>query len=161
MSGHLFVRDADGDLYFLGATDRVLRTADGPVFIPPLTHALSRLTSVDQVVVYGVGEPGHQVVVAAMTLRPGVKPDSLTVTQLRIALGEYRADARPHLIHVVDEIPKSASFRPLSTGLVEEGLPKPGPRVWYRDDDGRYRRYTRTVAEKLDWTGSRTSDALG
>ena len=63
------VRDADGDLYFLGATDRVLRTADGPVFIPPIAHALSRLKSVDQVVVYGVGEPGHQVVVAAMTRR--------------------------------------------------------------------------------------------
>ena len=61
------------------------------MFIPPIAHALSRLKSVDQVVVYGVGEPGHQVVVAAVTLRPGVTPDSLTVTQLRIALGECRA----------------------------------------------------------------------
>ena len=161
VSGHLFVRDADGDLYFLGATDRVLRTADGPVFIPPIAHALSRLKSVDQVVVYGVGEPGRQVVVTAMTLRPGVTPDSLTVTQLRIALGEYRAEERPHLVHVVDDIPQSASFRPLSTGLVEDGLPKPGARVWYRDDEGRYRRYTRTVAEKLDWSGSSTRNALG
>ncbi|WP_238423303.1 AMP-binding protein [Gordonia sp. 'Campus'] len=161
VSGHLFVRDADGDLYFLGATDRVLRTADGPVFIPPLTQALSRMDAVDQVVVYGVGEPGQQVVIAAMTLRPEVKPDSLTVTQLRIALGEFQAEQRPHLIRIVDDIPQSASFRPLSTGFVSEGIPRPGGRIWYRDEDGRYRRYTRTVVGKLDWAGAAAGNALG
>lgn len=160
VSGHLFVRDADGDLFFLGATDRVVRSADGPVFIPPLNHALSRIPAVDRAVVYGVGEPGQQVAVGALTLRDGANPDSLTVTQLRIALGEFRAEDRPHLIHIVDEIPHSASYRPLSTPFVSEGIPEPGSRVWYRDEDGRYRRYTRTAAQKIDWTRPR-SDALG
>ncbi|MDH3052094.1 AMP-binding protein [Gordonia alkanivorans] len=161
VSGHLFVRDADGDLYFLGATDRVVRTEAGPAFIPPITHALSRMQGVDRVVAYGVGEPGHQVLVATLTLRPDAKPESLTVTQLRIALGEFPAEIRPHLIRVVDEIPHSASYRPLSTVFAAEGLPKPGARIWYRDEEGRYRRYTRTIAEKLDWGGSSVDDALG
>ncbi|MCR5977437.1 alpha/beta fold hydrolase [Gordonia jinghuaiqii] len=161
VSGHLFVRDADNDLYFLGSTDRVLTTAHGPVFIPPIGHALSRMPMVDQVVVYGVGDPGRQVVIAALTLRSGAKVESLTVTQLRVALGQFPAQERPHLIRVVDEIPVSASYRPLSTGFVDEGIPAPGARVWYRDEDGRYRRYTRTIAEKLDWAGTTPSDVLG
>ncbi len=61
-----------------------------------------------------------------MTLRPGVKADSLTATQLRVALGESPSVLRPHLIRVVDEIPLSALFRPLSTVFLAEGLPKPG-----------------------------------
>ncbi len=40
VSGHLFVRDADGDLYFLGAIDRVIRTEAGPR-VHPADHPRS------------------------------------------------------------------------------------------------------------------------
>jgi len=161
VSGHLFVRDADGDLFFLGSVDRVIKAETGPIFIPTINHALSRVTGIDKVVTYGIGEPGHQIAIAAVTLRPGVKADSLTATQLRVALGEFPSVLRPHLIRVVDEIPLSASFRPLSTVFLAEGLPKPGPRIWYRDEEGRYRRYTRTAAAKLDWAAAPVDDAIG
>ena len=50
VSGHLFVRDADGDLFFLGSVDRVIKAETGPIFIPTINHALSRVTGIDKVV---------------------------------------------------------------------------------------------------------------
>lgn len=151
VSGQLFYRDTDDDLWFMGSVDSVIRTADGPVFGPPIQQALSAVTAIDQVVTYGVGEPGEQIAAAAVTLRAGVTADAITVTQLRVALGSLPAERRPHLIELVDDIPVSESYRPLSTGFAARGLPKPGSKVWYRDDQGRYRRYSRTAAADLGW----------
>ncbi|MEE4025915.1 AMP-binding protein [Gordonia sp. PKS22-38] len=152
VSGHLFVRDLADDLWFLGSLDSIIRTSDGPVYVPPVEQSLSRMPTTDQVVAYGVGEPGRQIAVAALTLRPNRKTDSLTVTQLRIALGELGAHQRPHLIHVVDEIPVSDAYRPVSSGFARRGLPHPGAKVWYRDSEGHYRRYTRSAAATLGWS---------
>jgi putative long chain acyl-CoA synthase len=90
--------------------------------------------------------------VAALTLRTGASADSLTVTALRLALGEVPAALRPHLICVVDEIPVSSSYRPLAAALAANGIPEPGLKVWYRDDEGRYRRYTKNIAAEIDWS---------
>lgn len=152
VSGHLFVRDVDDDLWFLGSLDNIIRTSDGPVFIPPIEAILSQMEPVDQAVAYGVGAPGRQVAVAALTLRADHPAESLTVTQLRIALGEFVAEQRPHLIHLVDEIPVSDAYRPLSSGFAQRGLPRPGSKVWYRDSEGRYRRYTRSAAATMGWS---------
>ena len=35
--------------------------------------------------------------------------------------------------------------------LAAQGVPKPGARVWYRDDEGRYRRFTKAVATERGW----------
>jgi putative long chain acyl-CoA synthase len=71
---------------------------------------------------------------------------------LRVGLGELEASDRPDIIWVTDSIPVSESFRPIATGLVARGVPKPGSKVWYRDSEGRYRRYTSTVAKSIDWS---------
>ena len=152
VSGHLFYRDLAGDLWFVGSNDSVIRSADGLIFGPPIERQLSQVSGVDQVVVYGVGDPGSQIAVAAVTLRTDAQVSSLTVTALRVGLGSLPAEERPHLICVVDDIPTSRSYRPLHGGLIRAGLPKPGSKVWYRDADGRYRRYTRTVAAELNWS---------
>lgn len=150
VSGLLFRRDHEGDLWFMGSEAAVIETADGVVYPEPIRQALSRVPSVDQVVVFGVGEHGSQVAVAAITLRDGAA--STTPTQLRIALGELAANQRPHLITVVASIPVSESYRPLGSELVRRGVPRPGPRTWYRDSEGRYRRYTKSAAESIDWS---------
>ncbi|MGW5525113.1 AMP-binding protein [Gordonia sp. NPDC003950] len=160
VSGHLFYRDADDDMWFMGSTDARVRSSDGVVYLPPIEQALSRMEAVDQVVAYGVGEVENGLAVAAVTLRDDARADSLTVTQLRVALGALPAESRPHLIHVVDDIPVSDSYRPLSNELRRAGVPPPGPKVWYRDDDGRYRRYTRSAAAKVPW-GRRDDDRAG
>ena len=108
------------------------------------------ISGVDQVVVFPAGDPGAQVAVAAVSLRPG--QTSLTPTQLRVGLGELAADQRPHLITVVSDIPVSESYRPQAGALAARGIPKPGPKVWYRDPAGRYRRLTKSAAENVDWS---------
>ncbi|MDY6811532.1 MAG: hypothetical protein SW127_21410, partial [Actinomycetota bacterium] len=66
--------------------------------------------------------------------------------------GEFAAEQRPHLIHLVDEIPVSDAYRPVAAGFANRGLPRPGSKVWYRDSEGRYRRYTRSAAATMGWS---------
>ncbi|WP_454165973.1 alpha/beta fold hydrolase [Gordonia iterans] len=150
LSGLLFRSDQDGDLWYVGSEASVIHTSDGVVYPEPIRHALSRMKAVDLALVYGLGERGSQIVVAAIRLRPG--QNSVTPTQLRVALGELPATERPHLIQVVSTIPISESYRLVSSDLVRRGVPRPGPKIWYRDDDGRYRRYTKSVADGVDWS---------
>ena len=93
---------------------------------------------------------GDDLAVAAITTRPDAA-DAITVTTLRAALGGLPAAQRPHLIQIVDEIQLSEAYRPLSSNLAAEGVPKPGTRVWYRDPEGRYRRFTKAVAVDRHW----------
>ncbi len=83
------------------------------------------------------------------------------MTKLRVALGELPAPQRPHLIRVVDEIPVSDSYRPMATAFAREGVPQPGAKVWYRDVEGRYRRYTRSSAAKVAWNGAAPTEEAG
>ena len=151
VSGHLFRRDVDGDLWFYGSVDTLIRSVGGPVYAPPIEAALSQVREVDAVVVYGVGPVGRQISVAAVTTRRSGRTESLTVSQLRIALGGLPPAERPHLVCVVEAIPVSESHRPISAGLARSGVPRPGARTWYRDESGRYRRFTRTAAAEIDW----------
>lgn len=161
VSGHLFRRDSDGDLWFMGSADSAVRSTDGILYLPPIENALSRVPGVDQVVAYSLGDPGAQLAIAALTLRPSMREESLTVTKLRVALGELPAPQRPHLIRVVDEIPVSDSYRPMATAFAREGVPQPGAKVWYRDVEGRYRRYTGSSAAKVAWKGAAPTEEAG
>nr|WP_228460746.1 AMP-binding protein [Gordonia crocea] len=161
LSNHLFRTDSDGDLWYMGAVGSVIASPGGPVFRPPIEQALSLVRGVDLVTVYrvhvggdgdgGDGDGGVDLAVAALTVRDGAA-DSITVSTLRGALGGLSAAERPHLITIVGSIDLSESYRPLSSGLAAKGVPKPGPRVWYRDEEGRYRRFTKAVATELGWS---------
>nr|WP_221247471.1 AMP-binding protein [Gordonia humi] len=150
ITGSLFRADADGDLWFVGSAQNLIRSPRGIVYPIPIQEALSKVALIDQVTVYGVGEPGTQVAVAAISLRTG--STSITPTALRVALGEMPSDLRPDLVWVTDEIPLSESFRPISSGFAARGLPRPGAKVWFRDAEGRYRRYTASAAKDIDWS---------
>ncbi|WOC13873.1 AMP-binding protein [Gordonia sp. MP11Mi] len=150
VAGSLFRADADGDLWFVGSSQNVIRTAHGIAYPVPIQQALSEVAAIDQVAVYGVGEPGTQAAVAVISLRAGAP--SVTPTALRVGLGKLSSDERPDLIWVVDEMPRSESFRAITSGFVAAGIPKPGARVWYRDGEGRYRRYTAKAAKSVDWS---------
>ncbi|MFT4041910.1 MAG: AMP-binding protein [Gordonia sp. (in: high G+C Gram-positive bacteria)] len=159
VSGHLFRRDTDDDLWFMGSADSVVHSAAGPVYLPPIEAALSRIRGIDQVVSYGVDTPAGPICVAAVTVRRDTRADALTVTQLRIGLGGLAAATRPHVIALVDDIPVSESYRPIAAGFIRAGVPKPGTKVWYRDAEGKYRRYTRRAAAQLGWVGEVTAAA--
>jgi putative long chain acyl-CoA synthase len=155
-TGDLFKRDADGDYWRVDGVRDVIRTGQGPVFTTPIRDALGELPEVDLAVAYGVGPRGggHQIAIAAITLRAGWE---LTARELSRALARLPAEQRPLIVRVVDQIPVTTWYRPLTGPLRDEGVPKPGPgtRAWFLDASGeRYRPLTETARKRLVGAGN-------
>jgi putative long chain acyl-CoA synthase len=149
MTGDLFRRDADGDMWRVDNLAEVVHTADGPVFSGPIRDALGDLPAVDLVVAYGVTPEGaeHQVAIAAVTLRAGHELDT---KEIAMSLRALSREQRPAIVHVVDEIPVTTWFRPMTAPLRQAGLPEPGEgvRAWYRDASGDTYRPLTTAAQR-------------
>jgi putative long chain acyl-CoA synthase len=134
---HLFRRDSDGDYWFVDNRNTVIQSMRGPVFCQPICDALGDITAIDLAVVYPVATDAHDVAVAAVTLGKG---GNLTAASLTTALSSLPRGQRPAIVHVVDRIPLTPSYRPLSITLRAAGLPAPGETTWYHDHtDGHYR----------------------
>jgi putative long chain acyl-CoA synthase len=149
MTGDLFRKDADGDYWRVDNLADVVRTAAGPVFTGPIRDALGDLAAVDLAVAYGVSPNGEdEVAVAAVTLVPG---EELSAQQVARALDVLPASERPTVVHIVDEIPVTTWFRPLTGPLRDAGIPAPqnGRVVWYRDAGDRYRPLTEAARKRL------------
>jgi putative long chain acyl-CoA synthase len=85
--------------------------------------------------------------VAAVTVRKGRK---LTAADLTGALAELDADQRPAVVQVVDEIPVSTWYRPLTAPLRDAGLPKANGKAWRHDPaKDAYVKLTAAGREKL------------
>jgi len=134
---HLFRRDSDGDFWFVDNRNTVIQSVRGPVFCQPICDALGEITVIDLAVVYPVATDTHDVAVAAVTLGKG---GVLTAHTLTTALSALPRDQRPAIVQIVDRMPLTPSYRPLSTALRAAGLPVPGESTWYHNfADGRYR----------------------
>ncbi len=144
----LFRRDADGDYWLVGNRNAVIGTARGVTFPEPITEAVSRIGAVDLAVTYPVPVAGGlEVAVTALTLRPGA---SVTAADLTDAVASMPIGLPPDVIHVVAELPLSATFRPLAGALQAAGLPRAGRQTWYLDhDDNRYKRLTAAVRSEI------------
>jgi putative long chain acyl-CoA synthase len=133
-TGDLFRRDRDGDYWRVDNVAEVIHTADGPVFTGPIRDALGDLPAVDLVVAYGVASKRDrdEVAVAAVTLREGHELDGRDIGAALSVLGE---EGRPEIVHVVERIPVTTWWRPITGPLREAGIPAPGEGVqaWYRD----------------------------
>lgn len=137
---YVFWRDNDGDFWLLGNRSGLIRTARGVVFPAPITDCIGAIAAVDLAVTYPLPVPGGTVAVTALTLRPGM---SVTVADIADAVAKMPAGLPPDVVHVVADLPLSASYRPTVSGLKAEGLPKVGRNVWYLDGDtGKYERLT-------------------
>jgi putative long chain acyl-CoA synthase len=150
ITGDLFRRDADGDHWRVDSLADVIRTVDGPVFTAPIRDVLGDLPAVDLAVAYGVAPNGgpEQVAIAAVTLWPG---EELGAQELARALQALPPAERPAIVHVVDEIPVTTWFRPMTGPLREAGIPAPdgGRAAWYRDGGDRYRPLTEAAHKRL------------
>ena len=138
VTGDLFRRDSDGDYWRVDGVADVIRTAAGPVFTGPVRDALGALPAVDLAVAYGVTADGEgQVAVAAVTLR---SDQELTGEDIDAALDRLPPNERPAIVHVVERIPVTTWFRPMTGPLREAGIPS-GKGVWRLDQDaGAYAR---------------------
>lgn len=144
---YVFWRDADGDFWLLGNRSGLIHTRRGVVFPTPITDAIGAISAVDLAVTYPLKVPGGVLAVSALTLRPGM---SVTVADLSEAVSNMPAGLPPDLVHVVPELPVSASYRPTVSAVRALGLPKAGRNSWYLDaDTGKYKRLTAAVRTEL------------
>jgi putative long chain acyl-CoA synthase len=87
--------------------------------------------------------------VAAVTLRPG---GELTAKELTRALDGLPPAERPAIVRVVDSIPVTTWYRPLTGPLRDAGIPSPdvAGTAWHLDDRRQaYRALTATARRKL------------
>jgi putative long chain acyl-CoA synthase len=149
-TGDLFRRDRDGDYWRVDSVADVIHTADGPVFTAPIRDALGTLPALDLAVAYGVPANGAgEVALAAVTLRPGAEVSAKDLTR---ALEALPAAERPAIVHVVDSIPVTTWYRPLTAALREAGVPSPDDPLpsWYLDSHRQaYRPLTETAHRKF------------
>jgi len=155
-TGDLFRRDSDGDYWRVDSGREVIRTARGPVFSAPIRDALGDIPAVDLAVAYGVLPDGgeHEVAIAAVTLRRG---HQLRPRELAVAMRSLPDDRRPAIVRVVDRIPVTTWYRPVTGPLREQGIPEPGPGVqaWYLDSSGEnYRQLTDAAHRRLAKTAA-------
>jgi putative long chain acyl-CoA synthase len=150
-TGDLVFRDEDGDFWRVDSVGGVIWTGYGPVFSGLLRDALEGLPAVDLAVAYGVPRKTGRddVAVAAVTLRAG---QELTARDIEAALEALPRGLRPEIVHVVDAIPVTTWFRPITGPLRQAGIPQAGrqARAWYRDPrDERYRPLTGAAHRRL------------
>jgi putative long chain acyl-CoA synthase len=147
----LFRRDADGDYWRVDALADVIHAEHGPVFTGPIRDALGNLPAVDLATAYGLKTDfsDDEVAVAAVTLSAGAK---LTPRDLIAVLGAVPFHERPLIVRVVDSIPVTTWYRPLTAPLRADGLrvsSKSHP-VWYLDLDGEtYLPFTAAARRRL------------
>lgn len=125
---NLFRRDSDGDYWLVDRTDTVIHTERGPVFTQPIVDVLNDITAVDMEVAYELPVGGHALAVAAVSVRKGFRLEPKDVTEAVRALDP---DQRPDIVYVVDEIPRSSSYRPSTRAVQAAGRPQPGPDTWW------------------------------
>ena len=136
-TGDVFSEDVDGDLWLLGNSASLIRTADGVVYPRPVQAALESDDAVDLCAVYGVRPEGSDtaVTVAAVTLRPGRE---LTADRIRRALSPVDGTSWPTAIRVLERMPRSAHYRVHTGPLRAEGLPEDLVGWIWDDDTGSY-----------------------
>jgi putative long chain acyl-CoA synthase len=150
-TGDLFLRDDDGDYWRADGIGDVIGAPTGPVFTAPIRNALGDLPAVDLAVAYGVAPGGgeHELAVAAVTLRHGHELDG---KELGRGLRRLAREQRPAIVRVVDRIPVTTWFRPITAPLRAQGIPEPGPgaQAWYLDASGEsYRPLTAAAHRRL------------
>jgi putative long chain acyl-CoA synthase len=133
-TGDLFLRDEHGDLWLAGPASELVQTAHGPAIAAGARFALGTIPGSDLIVAYGVPGDGADLLVAAVSLRPGTE---LGTADIEKAMDKLPAAQRPSYVQVVPSIPVTTWHRPQWRPLQAKGVPKParGRRVWRRTDD--------------------------
>jgi putative long chain acyl-CoA synthase len=144
-AGDLFRRDRDGDHWLVEHIPALVPTKDGLVPTLPAAEALGDDPAVDLAVGYGVPvREGIDVTVVAVALRRGKSLDARAIGD---ALRDV--DHKPAVVHVVDEMPVTTWYRPLTTPLRAAGLPPAGERAWALDARGAYRPLSEAARRRL------------
>ncbi len=148
-TGDLCRQDADGDFWLVDRVDALVRAEHGRVSPSIVRDALALMDAVDLAAAYGLPVAGrdHEILVAAISLRPGAEIKPADVTR---ALAEVEPDRRPDIVMVVDEIPVTSWYRPDVRALREQGIPPPGgERLVLARSGEQYRTLTQAAYRRL------------
>ena len=144
---YLFRRDEDGDYWLVDNRAAVIHTARGPVFAATVNDAVGQLGAVDMSLTYAVPAGSETLAVTALALRPG---GSVPSADLSEALADLPVGVAPDIVHVVNEMTLTATYRPLAGPLQAEGIPNASRNAWYLDaDTHRYKRLTTAVRSEI------------
>ncbi|WP_052172894.1 AMP-binding protein [Nocardia sp. BMG111209] len=127
---NLFRRDGDGDCWLMDRRDTVIGTARGPVYTEPIVDTVNDITAVDTEVAFALPIGGKTLAAVAVSVRDGHRLDPKDVTEAMRALDRAQ---RPDLVFVVDDIPRSTTFRPSAAAVRATIEPVPGPGTWFYD----------------------------
>lgn len=155
-TGDLFRQDEDGDYWLVDPVAALIPTARGRVPSGPARAALARVEAVELAVSYGlpVGDGEHEVIAAAVTLRPGYELD---VPDMSRAVRRLPEAERPTILRVVPEIGVTTWYRPKVAPLRAEGLPPhdgPDPVFVWDAKRERFKPLTDAARKRLERTGS-------
>jgi putative long chain acyl-CoA synthase len=144
---YLFRRDGDGDFWLVDSRPGAMHTRRGVVYAEPITNAISLISAVDLAATYCVPAGDEHLAVTALTLRPGA---TVTAADLSEAVAHLTVGLPPDIVHVVAELPLSATYRPTLSALRDAGVPKPGRTAWVLDvKTGQYKRLTAATRSRL------------
>ncbi|MDQ1713826.1 MAG: putative long chain acyl-CoA synthase, partial [Frankiaceae bacterium] len=148
-TGDLVRQDDDGDFWLVDRVDALVDTGDGLVPPSACRDCLALVDAVDLSVAYGLPVAGrdHEILVAAVTPRPGAEVKPAAVTR---ALARVDPDRRPDIVIVADEIPVTSWYRPDVRALREQGIPAPdGDHVVLSRSGEKYRPLTQAAYRRL------------
>jgi putative long chain acyl-CoA synthase len=120
ITGDLFRRDRDGDYWIVDHVSGLIATPSGPVPSYPIAEALDAVPSVDLAVAYALQGSQGPVIVAAVSPRPD---HTIRADELSDAVRGLAPTSRPAVIRVIDSVPLTTWYRPVTAPLRAEGLP--------------------------------------
>jgi len=134
--------DEDGDYWLVDTVSDVVKGAHGSVATIEIEEVLTaKLDAVDLAAVYGVrtDRVSGEVLVAALTLRPGAKLDPVELR--RVVRGNLTGPKRPVVVRIMDELPLTGGHRTRKRTLRREQLglgDAGGETLWLAPDEEAY-----------------------
>ena len=144
---YLFRRDEDGDFWLLGRRGSPIQTGRGTVFTEVVTDGLGLVSGVDLAVTYAVPVEAGNLAVSALTVLHGA---TITAADLTEAIKDLPVGQGPDIVHVVETLPLSGTYRPSTDALRAAGVPAVGKYTWFFDQDRHeYRKMTAAARSAL------------
>lgn len=134
--------DEDGDYWLVDHVDDVIHGVQGAVATVPVEDVLtSELDAVDLAAVYGVRLPetSAEILVAALTVRPGAKLDPVALR--RVLEHRLPRHQRPVVVRIVEQLPTTAGRRTRKRALRREELgleDSSGETIWLAPNQDGY-----------------------
>ncbi|CAM3557126.1 AMP-binding protein [Tsukamurella ocularis] len=121
-TGDLAYVDAAGYVHFAGRTGDWMRVGGENLGVAPIERALLRHPAVAEAAVYGLSDRVGDQVAAALVLVPGAELDRDHLAAFLRAQPDLGPRQYPRRWRIVDELPRTPSFKVLRRALVADGI---------------------------------------